>query len=250
MKAIIIDDEIRIVEGIQRMIARYCPEVEVIGTAGSVKDGLHLIETLDMDIVFLDIQLHDGTGIDLLNRLTEQPFQIIFITAYNEYAIEAFKFSAVDYLLKPLDPEDLVQAVHKARQHIEKDSLHLRLSVLLENMEALSQQMKKIIIKDAENIHIINIADIFCCKADGCYTAFTLQDGQVILSSKNLKTYENMLHNYAFFRSHHSYLVNLHQIKRFEKTEGGQLILQNDMAIPVSTRKKDRLFDILSELNI
>ena len=248
MKAVIIDNEAGIIEGLSKMLQIYCPEVELVNTADSVESGMHLLMTTDPDLVFLDVELDDGTGLELLGKLPSRDFQVIFITAYNKYAVDAFKFSALDYLLKPIDPDDLIVSVQKAKEHLEKEHLQIRLSVLLENMEQLSQQVKKIILKDAENVHLIPISDIIACEADGSYTRFFLQNQQEILVSKNLKEYEKLLKNYGFFRSHHSFLVNLNNVVRFDKTDGGVLVMKNDQRMPVSFRRREQLLGILANI--
>ncbi len=251
IKAIIIDDEQGIVEGMKKMLEWYCPDVEVLGTADSIESGIPLIQQSDIDLLFLDIHLRDGSGIELLKRLKLRKFQVIFITGYDGYAIEAFRFSAIDYLLKPLDPDDLVQAVEKARDVIDKAHLQVRLSVLMDNLREISHPARKIVLKDAESIHVVQLDEILFCKADGCYTSFTFQDGRVILSSKNLKTFETLLQQHNFFRCHHSYLVNMEHVKRFDKTEGGQLVLSDNHLVPVSKRKRERLVEkIQSSTNL
>ena len=243
LSAVIIDDEKSIVEGLLKMLDWYCPQVAVLDTADGIAAGIPLLDRLQPDLLFLDIHLKDGTGIDLLRQLSDRKCQVIFITAYDGYAIEAFKFSAVDYLLKPIDPDDLVAAVQRARQVINKEDVHIRLNTLMDNMRQLSEPVRKIVLKDTDSIHVVNVADILYCQADGCYTSFAFPDGRVILSSKNLKTFENMLQAAGFFRCHHSFLVNLKHIQRFDKADGGQLVLSGDRLVPVSKRKREKLIE-------
>lgn len=248
MKTLLIDNEPAILRGLRHMLGQLCPELEILGEAHGVQSGLELIRNHPPDLVFLDVELDDGKAMDLLAQVQHRDFQVIFITAYGHYALDAFKFSAIDFLLKPIDPDELLHAVDKARDYWEKNHLQLRLSVLMENVASLSKEMKKIILRDQDNIHIVPIPDILYCQADGSYTRFFLADQNEIMVSKNLKEYEKLLKNYGFFRSHHSYLVNLHHVVRFDKQDGGTLILKNQEGLPVSFRKRDQLFEILTQL--
>jgi len=249
MNIVVIDDEKNVRQGLVRMLETFCTEVEVIGEANGVQSGLALLRQNPPDLVFLDIEMPDGSGLDLLKRLDSREFQVIFVTAYDEYAVEAFRLSAVDYLLKPVNPDQLIEAVEKAREWSERHHFQLELSILMENMNLLSQQERKIVLKDADSLYIVKIKDILHCQADGGYTEFYLEGGRKIVTSVNLKEYEKLFSPCGFLRSHHSHLVNLQHIVRFDKVDGGQLVLSDETIVPVSLRKKEALLKSLQNMS-
>lgn len=248
MNVAIIDNEKKIVEGLRAMMDIYCPDLRVLGSAGNVRKAIELLNNLKLDLVFLDIELNDGTGLDVLKTIENLSFKIIFITAYDKYAIEAFKYSAIDFLLKPIDPDDLIQAVEKAKVELLNDHKQIQMKILVDNLNHISIQNRKIVVSDRDSIHAILVKDIYYLEADGAYTKFILGD-QVILASKNLKTFEDILLNAGFFRTHHSFLVNISQMAKFDKSEG-MLILNNGKGIAVSYRKKDALLDMIRKTSI
>ncbi|MGD9994542.1 MAG: LytR/AlgR family response regulator transcription factor [Salinivirgaceae bacterium] len=243
---IIIDDEDRARETIKEMLAIYCPELELIGEANSVIRGIQQIKTLQPDLVFLDIKMPDGTGFDLLNRIDKKRFALIFLTAYDEYAVKAFRFSAIDYLLKPLDPDELITSVDRVKHSLETEKNQL--SQLLDNLKSIKKDSKKIILKTAESIFLVNIHDILRCEATGNYTKFFLTNQKPVLVSRTLKEFDDLLSEFQFFRVHQSHLVNLNHIVRLDKSDGGTLIMTDDVSVPVSTRKKESLIKALSEI--
>ena len=228
------------------MLHLYCPDVQILGEASGVESGYELVQRHQPDLVFLDIEMDDGSGMDLLKSLPKRKFQLIFITAFNQYAVEAFRLSAIDYLLKPIDPDDLAEAVHKAQQAQNQAELTAKISTLLVNLDATSPRKKKIVLKDSDNIHFVSIEDIIYCRADGSYTRFYFQSQPELLVSRHLKAYEQILAPYPFFRIHHTYLVNLQYALRFEKSDGGILVLKSGERLPVSNRKRDQLLRLLS----
>jgi len=199
------------------------------------------------DLVLLDIKMNDGTGFDLLKKLDPVDFKVIFITAYNQYAIKAIKFSALDYLLKPIDPDELVEAVNKTEKLVLKE-LHTQLNLLEDNLLNKDNSRKKIILKTLNKIHLVKIEDITYCESEGGYTTFYLTGGKKILVSNTLKFYDEMLNEYGFFRAHKSYLINLIHIDRFENTDGGTIVLNNEIKLPVASRKKDQLLEMLNKI--
>jgi two-component system, LytTR family, response regulator len=247
LRALIIDDEAHMRDSLTRLLARHCPQVTVAGTAGTVAAGITAIQELHPDLVLLDIQLEDGTGFDLLNALPSIDFKVIFITAYDQYALQAFRFSAVDYLLKPVNPEMLAEAVGRAAQLI-REHQNLEMQALKENLKNIGHQDKKIILKTSENIYLLSLNSIICCESESNYTTVHTSDREKILVSKTLKEYDDMLAGCGFYRVHKSYLINLAHIKRFEKQEGGYLILTNDMKIPVASRKRDEMLELLERM--
>jgi two-component system LytT family response regulator len=247
MKALVIDNELNLRTGLKSLLQSYCPEITAVEEADGVQTGLHKIKALQPDIVFLDVEMEDGTGFDLMKQLPDPSFQLIFVTAHNQYAIEAFRFSAIDYLLKPVDPEALQLSIQKAAKNIRNTSLHLQVQVMLQQLAGLQHHDKKIVLKDIENTYFVRVSDILYCEAEGTYTKFFIQDGPSILVSKNLKEYESLLEPLGFLRTHHSYLANPNKIKMYDKTDGGALILEGGHSIPVSQRKKDFVMQVLEK---
>lgn len=247
INAIIIDDEPHMRHTIRKMLNGLCPEVKIMSEAGSVAEGVAAIKNLHPDLIFLDIKMDDGTGFDLLKQMKPIDFKVIFITAWENFAIKAFKFSALDYLLKPIDPDDLVQAVQKARQTIQSD-FNTQLENLNEHLNNQDKTNKKIIIRTAENIHLVKVKDIVYCESDGNYTTVNLVDEARIIVSSTLREYEDLLLEYGFFRVHKSYLINLRFISRFEKAEGGMIVLETGAKIPVASRKRELLLEMFDHL--
>jgi two-component system LytT family response regulator len=246
-RAIIIDDEAHTRHTIRKMLADNCPALTIVAEANSVSSGVEAIKNHKPDLIFLDIKMDDGTGFDLLEKLKPIDFKIVFITAYNQYAIKAFKFSALDYLLKPVDVDDLAQAVKKAGESQQKD-FNTQLNNLNEHIHSQDKNLKKIIVRNANSISLIAVKDIVYCESDSNYTNIYLSQQQKIMVSATLKEYEELLIDYGFFRVHKSYLINLRYITRFEKAEGGTVILVNDIRIPVASRKKDMLLEMFNRL--
>ena len=246
MRALLIDNESNIRHGLHDLLHAFCPEITAIHEADSVINGINAIALYSPDIVFLDVELDDGTGFDLLSQLQTYNFQLIFITAHDKYAINAFKFSAMDFLLKPVDPGELQRSVSKAYKNINNDPSK-QLAFLLEQIKNKQELPKKIILKDIHKTYYIKIEEILYCEADGIYTKFVLVGQAPILVSKNLKEYENLLEPLGFVRTHHSYLVNPEKIRMFDKSEGGMLILEEGTNIPVSQRKKESVLKLLEQ---
>jgi len=247
LRTIIIDDELHIRKSLAQMLKDECINVKLVGTADGVKSGLDAINKHHPDLVLLDIKMDDGTGFDLLKKLEPVNFKIIFITAYDQYALQAFKFSAIDYLLKPLDAEDLVEAVNRTEKLIQKD-FSTQLKVLDENLKTAENKDKKILLKTSDAVHLVKVRDISYCESDLSYTKFYLLDGQKIIISKSLREFEDMLKGFGFFRVHKSFLVNLFTITKFDKTDGGFLVMENKDRVPVASRKKDELLELFGKL--
>ncbi len=247
IRVIVIDDENHARDSLIKILNRHCPEVLVVGQANGVQSGLDAIRELMPELVLLDIQMKDGTGFDLLAALPSIDFKVIFVTAFDKYALQAFKFSAVDYLMKPVNPSQLVEAVERAKIMI-LEHFRIQTHVLEENLKNISKTNKKIIIKTTENIHLLEIRNIICCDSDSCYTTIHTSDGEKIMVSKTLKDYEELLADCGFYRVHKSNLINLLHIKRFERQDGGYIILTNNLRIPVSSRKRDHLLELIEKL--
>ena len=247
LRTIIIDDEQSVRKTLEKLLARNCPNVKLVAEADGVNSGIETIRKYHPDLILLDIKMDDGTGFDLLKQLEPVDFKVIFITAYDQYAIKAIKFSALDYLLKPVDPEDLVEAINKAEKLVVNE-LNQQLNTLEENMLTQEKSKKKIILKTFDNIYLVKLIDIVYCESNDNYTNFHLLGDKKILVSNTLKDYDEMLSEYGFFRAHKSYLINLMHIDRFEKAEGGAIVLNNEIKLPVASRKKDQLLEMLHKI--
>jgi len=249
MRVVIIDNEAPMIRTLTGLLEMYCPEVELVGTADGVATGEKLILEKNPELIFLDVEMDDGTGIDLVERLNYRKLHVIFVTAHDKYAINAFKYSAIDFLLKPVDPEDLMAALQKFQQAQKVMDLEQQVAVLTDHLRGGSARQRKIVLSDYESMHLVRIDEIVWCVAEGSYTRFKLFEGNEIMVSKNLKSYEDILSDDDFVRIHNSYLVNINHIKRFERSEGGLVIMNNGGTLPVSVRKKDTLMNILKNWN-
>lgn len=246
MRAVIIDDEESVRESTQTLLAIYCPDVEIVGIASGVKSGIESIKTQMPDLVFLDVEMKDGTGFDVAYSFPHRDFSIIFITGHNEYALKALKCSAIDYLLKPVDPEELEKAVSKAHQVLKPELRQLQMKALEGNLEG--KKLEKILLKDAEKVYLINVNEIIYCESDDNYTRFYIADERVILVSTTLKEYESLFSDLNFFRCHQSYLINLSYFDFLDKREGGSIKMKNGATLPVSVRKRDSLIKALESI--
>jgi|WetSurMetagenome_2_1015567.scaffolds.fasta_scaffold44330_2 two-component system, LytTR family, response regulator len=247
LRAIVIDDEDHSRDTIRKLLGEYCPEVQVVGAAGDIESGRRAILQYNPDLVFLDVQLEDGTGFDLLRSFSNIQFRTIFITAFDKYAQQAFRFSAIDYLLKPVDPEELAAAVHRAEEFI-NHHVSLQFQALEANLKSVLVQKKKIILKTFEKIHLVDLDQIVSCESADNYTIIQTMDGERILVSRTLKDYDEMLSDCGFYRVHKSFLVNLAHVKCFEKQDGGFVILSNSQKVPVASRKRDELLAVFDKM--
>lgn len=246
LTAIIVDDMPSALELLQNDINNQHAEIEIIGTAKSVVEASKLLRKQQPDILFLDIMLGDGTGFDVLEIHPDLSSKIIFVTASDEYAIKAFKFAAIDYVLKPYSNEDLSNAISKAKNQITPDKEQL--TVLQQSIKQPNLHPKKISLNTSDKIVVVNLIDIVRCKADNNYTEFFMNDDQKILVGKTLKYYADMLKDLGFLRVHQSHLVNLQYIKEFIKSDGGYLVLKNKTTVPVSVRKKNEVIAVLERI--
>jgi len=247
MKILIIDNEEDLRSALRNLLQLCDIDQLILDEADGVKSGLQKIKSFDPDIVFLDIEMNDGTGFDLLTQLQHIDFQLIVTTAHDAYAIRAFKFSAIDFLLKPIDPEDLELSIEKAIENLNKNDLKMQLQILMQQISNSNDINKKIVLNDKRNTYFVKIADILYCEAEGPYTKFFIFNEKPILVSKSLKDYDEMLTSYGFIRTHHSYLVNATKIKMLDKKDGGILILDDGIHVPISQRKRDAVLDWLSK---
>lgn len=248
IKAVLVEDEKMSRETLRRMLEKYCPEVEIVGEADGYRKGAEVVRQHHPDVVFLDIQMPDGSGFKLLEDFDEINFEVIFTTAFDQFAIKAIKYSALDYLLKPIIPQDLIEAVHRVEKK-KAENLRKRNSELMsENPNNQDQRPRKIVLSTAEMIHVIDVDDIIRCESDNYYTYFYFVDGRKLLVSKTLKENEELLSPFNFIRPHKSHLVNIKFIKSYIRQEGGFILMKDGTKIPVSRRKKDKMMEIIFNL--
>ena len=246
MKTVIIEDNPAARRNLKSLVQEHCFDVQIIGEASSVEEGAILIASSAPDLVFLDIEISGGTSFDLLQQLPEINFQIIFTTAHEKYAIKAIKFSALDYLLKPIDIDELESAVEKARAAIGNNSTPQKIETLIQNINAPSTDPLKLVLKDKYGIQIVPVNDIIRLEANGNYTKFVISGQEDLLISKGLKDYDNMLVSESFFRCHQSHLINLNYLLRYDKREGDFLLLKEGNKVPLANRKKDKLLQVIN----
>lgn len=245
MKILLVDNEKEIRELLKDMIRAIYQEPCFIEEAEGVSSAFKKIHSFQPDLVFLDVEMGDGTGFDLMRQLPDPKFQLVFTTAHNQYAIQAFRYSAIDYLLKPVDITALGDCLKKAAGHIAKNNLSRQLEVLMQQLSQSENAGKQIVLKDSEASYFVKVTDILYCEAEGSYTKFYFSQDKPIVISKNLSTYEELLGAHGFLRTHHSYLVNPRHIKMYDKTDGGTLVLDSGHTVPVSHRKKDHILQLL-----
>ncbi|HNX54077.1 MAG TPA: LytTR family DNA-binding domain-containing protein [Prolixibacteraceae bacterium] len=246
INAIIVDDESCFREMIQFYLSDYFPEIKVIAQADNVVDAVRLIDENKPELVFLDIEIKGGTGFHVLQKLKKRDFKLIFITAFNDFAIQAIKFSAIDYILKPINEFEFKAGVEQALQEIQKEVTSVPIDLLIGNSQEKSD--KKLVLRTAQEIHIVNVSEIIRCEADNVYTTFHIDSGEKIIVSKGLTEYVDLLESYGFLRPHQSHLINLNFVKKLDKSDGGVIVLKNNTVIPVSSRRKQAIMDVLNKL--
>lgn len=249
---VLIDDDANLRSGMRSLLERYAPDMNVVGEADSVDSGIIAIDKLRPQVVFLDIQLGDGTGFDILERLAQKngrsTSHIVFITAHEQYAIKAFRFSALDFLLKPVDPEELQKVIEKIRSVVEKNDGFAHIDLLLENIRRKVDNFKRIALSTSDGIHLFDISDIIRCESEDNYTKFYIKNNKPVLISKTLKEYEEMLSGHGFERIHQSHLINLAYLKSYIRKDGGYVVMSDNSNLPISQRKKERLQDLLKTM--
>lgn len=246
LKAVIIEDELHCREVLYNLLAEYCSEINVVAMEADVQEGINTIKVNCPDLIFLDIELQTGSGFEILKKLPHLNFEVIFTTAYEHYALKAIKFSAIDFLLKPVDVDELIEAVEKVRKKRSEESCNRRLEVLLKNMQDKGKEQQTITLSTMEGFEFVRIMDIIRCEALGAYTHFFLKAGKNILVSKNLKEYENILSDHNFFRVHQSHLINLIEVVKYVKSDE-QVILKNGDVVKVSHSRKESFLNKMKE---
>jgi two-component system LytT family response regulator len=249
-KILVIDNELPIRKAFLKMLSIICDHNYELFEADGVASGKKAMEEIDPQILFLDIELDDGSGFDLLNVVDYSRVQLVFTTAHNQYAIKAFEYSAVNYLLKPISPSALQKVVRNATEKIGKEDVSRQIQLMLNNVQHPQIKEQKLVLKDSNGIYFVMISDILFCEASGPYTTFHFLDRNAITVSRNLGEYEQLLEGYKFARCHHGYLVNLSMIVSIDKGDGNTIVLKNDKRIPISVRKKEEIIQQLHELSI
>lgn len=245
IRAVLIDDESKSVLTLNRLLERYCPDVSVVGVAHSVKSGILCIEEHQPDLVFLDIAMPDGDGFEVLEKVNYSDFEVIFTTAFNEFALKAFQFAALHYLLKPISFRELQEAIDRFKNSRGDMGLSEKIRVLY---ESLNNQHKKIILPSSVGLRVVELNTIMRCEANGNYTQFFLDGGEKLLVSKTLNNFEEILSDMNFCRVHSKHLVNLNFVVHYVKGRGGHLILSDEKQVDVSESKKKEFLVRLKSL--
>ncbi|WP_303316058.1 LytTR family DNA-binding domain-containing protein [Flavivirga abyssicola] len=248
LRAVIVEDEKHSRETLKNLLQEFCVDIEVAAMAESVNEAVSTIKSLKPDVVFLDIELQTGTGFDVLNQVSHLNFEVIFTTAFEQYAIKAVKFSSLDYLLKPIDLDELKKAVEKARIRKNQDVYKKQLETLMLNLKQQKPKLNKICLATSDGFEFIDVNNIIYCKAEGSYTKFILKKSENLLVSKHLKEYENLLLEQGFMRVHNSFLINLKEVKKYIKSDGGYIVMNNNDTVSISRSKKEGFIDVISSL--
>lgn len=244
IKAIIIDDEVHCIDTLSMLLVDYCPKVEVMEKCVSAKKGLEAIESLNPDLVFLDIEMPVMNGFEFLEQFTDIPFSVIFTTSYDQYAIKAIRFSALDYLLKPIDPKELITAVQKVQEKKLRPSPE-QFRMLMDHVHNKGNKITRVAVPTSEGFELIPAEEIIYCEADDNYTHLFLKNKRKIIACRTLKEVEEQLADFAsFIRVHHSYMVNLNEVNKYVRGEGGYLIMSDNTTVNVSRSRKDALLKL------
>jgi two-component system, LytTR family, response regulator len=245
IKAIIVDDEKHCRETLSILLERHCPEVKVLAECSSAELGLEAIRKHRPDLVFLDVEMPQMNGFELLQQLEDIPFKVIFATGYDEYAIKAIRFSALDYLLKPVDKEELKKAVAKAGNH-QEPKREAQLDILLQKLHPKPAGLQKIALPTLEGFELVPLEAIIKCESDSNYTHVFLKAGKKLLVSRTLKEIEELLKDHPFLRVHHSHLINLNEIVQYVRGEGGYVVMSDGSSVNVSRSRKEALLKVFT----
>jgi two-component system, LytTR family, response regulator len=245
LKCYLVDDEINAIENLQGLLEKHCPQAHVAGYSGTVQEAVDFLSLNPVDVLFLDIRMRNETGFDLLERLPAFEGSLIFVTAHDEYGLKAIKFSATDYILKPINVAELISAMDKAGRKKNQVVNQEQIKMLLQSVaNQPKSQQTRIALPDADEIRYINIADIVYCKSSNSYTTFYFTGNNKITVSRSISEYESLLSPYGFIRTHQSYLVNKLKIHSFKKEDGGYLSMEDGTIIPVSRQRRGILKDL------
>ena len=252
IKVVLVEDEPHAMEHLQSLINSFCKDVTIIGKANNVSSAYKTIMELKPDVVFLDIEMPDGTGFDLLKKFDQIFFSTIFTTAFSKYAIQAFKYSAVSFLLKPIDLDELREAVFKVRHELKRALFEDQMTALFHNLNDIEKnagRSRKVVLTTNSSFHVINSDEIVMCQSDKNYTQFFMSDGRMIMVSKTIKEFDDLFTENGFFRPHKQYLININHLKTFDKSVKMEVTLTGGFKAPVSVRKKEQLINLLIELD-
>ena len=245
IRTIIIDDEAGGRKSLRIILEKYFPEIELIDVCASPEKGMKSIEEKDPDLVFLDIQMPHMSGFDLLKKLSPINFQVIFVSAHDQYAIKAIRFSALDYLLKPVDLDDIKEAISRAKEKMTSEGTAFQYESVLTNLQSKSGYIERIAVPSSEGVDLYYTKDIICCKAEGSYTSVILTGNRAQVISRNLKDFENLLKGSGFCRVHHSCLINMQHVQKYIKGEGGYVTMSEGHLVDISRRKKEDFLKLL-----
>jgi two-component system, LytTR family, response regulator len=249
MRAILVDDEPDGIRALKKMLELHCPQVEVAATCPGAAIAKRQMEELKPDIVFLDIQMPGQSGLELLAELPVKNFEVIFVTAHNEYMLQALQYSAADYLLKPVDEDRLIEAVQRVERRLEEGRKEERTETLLHNLsKAGTPSEMRLCLPTMKGFIILKLEDIIYCEAERSYTVFHLEGNRSVTVSKPLLDYDHLLKDTSFLRIHKSYLINLHHVKEYQRGEGGLVIMTDNAEIEVSRRKKEQFLLKIKEV--
>jgi two-component system LytT family response regulator len=245
IKAIIIDDEPGNCENLQNLLAKYCTQIEVLESQNNIQSAVESIIKLKPELVFLDIELGEGTGFDLLEMLPTKDFEVIFVTAFDQYALKAIKFCALDYILKPVNIAELVKAVSRFEERQSEKSENKRMHLLLEN---LSTVRKRIVLPLSDKMEFVNVEQISRCQGEGNYSHVYLKSGEKHMVCKSLKEFDELLSEHNFLRTHQSHLINLNEVKSYIKSDGGYIKMKDGSTVSISRQRKEMVMERLNKL--
>ncbi len=248
MKTIIVDDIIKNREILIEMLTDFCPQVEIIGEADNVASALSIIQKNTPDLVLLDIEMPDGTGFDLLEKIGNISFEVVFVTAHDRYALKAIKFCALDYILKPVDVKELIKAIHRADEKYKQLNSSNNFSHLIHNIKNQNINNHRIALPTQDGFVFIEVNDILRCEAEGSYTQVFLKNNKNIFATRKIKGFEELLNDYHFFRVHRSHLINLNYIEKYYRGEGGYVVMIDGTSVDVSRRKKEEFLERLKSV--
>lgn len=239
VRTVLVDDEVASIRVLKNLLSAHCPEVEIVGEADSVQSALKIISSSSPDLVLLDIAINKETAFDLLNGLNNIDFQIIFVTASNNHAVQAFKFSAVDYLLKPVDATDLQKAIKKAAKRSHEKEVLENLKALQENIQALKVTDQKMAVPTMNGLSFVVMKDIMRLEASGSCTKIYLSDGEQLITTRIIKEYEDLLPSNIFYRVHNAHIINLNRVKNYQKGRGGSVHMEDGTSVEVAFRRRE-----------
>jgi two-component system LytT family response regulator len=238
IRTVLVDDETDSVRVLFKLLETYCPQVEIVGKAEGVETALAVIQATRPDLLFLDIEMTQGNAFDLLNQLRPLTFQVIFVTAFDNYAIRAIRYSAVDYLLKPIDIDELVSAVERVVERSQQKSIIDQMQVFLDNMGTFGMGQQKMAVPTLEGLIFINLKEVVRLEAKNSYTQILMAGGEVVTATRTIKDYEDILPESMFCRIHNSHIVNLQKIEKYHKGRGGYVTLEDGSTIEVASRRR------------